>query len=1028
MEEIVQEIKRLHAGNGACASQATTHLQRWQQSSACTWEIITQLIQYPDELVAFFGANTAVQKAQLGGGCNGEQLLQRIVSLNGAPNGAPIRRQLCTAYADLAIYGHASLHTGVQTLKDDALLDLLSAFPEEARNQKVLVPHDTRLQFIQTLLSNQREVFDVLATKNNPRKVLEAAELWLSLPCPSTFAAKEAGTKFTSDVFRKRIHEHPVIRLACENMLNANVESAVQLLSSLLQLTNEVNAQTVDAIRLAWEATANLAQQISPPLDPDAWNPYSQNYAEGEEMVRRMSYVSKLLSEWGTLFYRGLGKAKVDIPPKRDHFPDPMDGTPSMTDCDADVNVNGIGTEMVTGNGNGLDFDETLTQRLGRLEETPCGFESPEWHQRIGDVALHWMTIRHTDLARGGFDFWREVLATNNQDNKIYERELVPWLEKFMKKCVLACRFPVEPEKQQNFDVGEFVRLRDSCTNTITEVANILPTEWIIELIGNEIPNMMKWNDLDAGVFILTGVAPRARAGKDKVIPKMINLLPTFAYPSHGIPAILLRASAGRLVLYTAGYLAGERAELITTLQFVLTTLLPSLLDIPDADMDLRQYAEAICVDALKVVTYSAREQILGVVPPDLGGGEKFWPELVEQLLKLAKNSNFHIEVRIQLCFVLGQVISSLPDLALMEQTILNYVNQMEPSPNMASPGGGKTPAEMKLYLASLTSLCTIDQKTVMSDQITSQTHPIVRIWEHCWNNIQKYTVVAVRHDYEDWLLQLCASLQYAFGYCRHAITTSPFFAASLRMLGEAAEAKPHNCYYTFLRATMGIFAPVGDPALDNLLVESLGMYTVPVARQLESNFSPDVVANCYEMLGDSLRWSNLANGALRSQWLPLVFDPALTALETNHDLSTHEKALSAMLGFFCSFVRWSTEGPDIVQLSKPLWEGRIGRVVGICVDLLGRCSENPYTGTVCAVAEVIRPLLNGSMEFETKSCLKQSFQKLPEPLTKSLMEAHRAVDILCVEKCDARRFIKQLQDMVCEFHGQVKRSLASSA
>ena len=35
-------------------------------------------------------------------------MLQRIVSLNGSL--APvIRRQLCTAYADLAVYGHASL-------------------------------------------------------------------------------------------------------------------------------------------------------------------------------------------------------------------------------------------------------------------------------------------------------------------------------------------------------------------------------------------------------------------------------------------------------------------------------------------------------------------------------------------------------------------------------------------------------------------------------------------------------------------------------------------------------------------------------------------------------------------------------------------------------------------------------------------------------------------------------------------------------------------------------------------------------
>eukprot|EP00397_Hematodinium_sp_SG-2012_P007283 GEMP01007325.1.p1 GENE.GEMP01007325.1~~GEMP01007325.1.p1 ORF type:complete len:961 (+),score=211.75 GEMP01007325.1:157-3039(+) len=948
---VVMEIRRLY--EGAHAAEATAHLQQWQQSSACTWEAITQLIQYPDELVAFFGANTAVTKAQLGGGCNGEQILDRIIQINGA-SGAAIRRQLCTAYADLAMYGHASLQVGVQRLSDDGLLELLVAFPEEARNVKVLVSHDARLRFISMLLSNQAEVFDVIATKGNVSKVLSAADQWLNIPSPAVLAARDSGAKFTAEIFRKQFYEHPLIRLACENMLTQNAEQATGVLSSLLALTNEYSPVTVDAIRVAWEATAALAQKLSPNVDPDGWLPYDPNDPNREEIIVRLTHISRLISEWGCLWYRGLAQ-------------------PS------------------------------------------------EWHTRIGDVALHWMTLRHCDIARGGLDFWYSVLATHSQDNKVFDQELAPWLENFVKKCLVAVRFPREPEKHDDFEIEMFVRIRDQCSSILTEAANVISPQWIIQVVGDQVTPQGAWNDLDASVFVLTGVAPRAHAGKDAVIPELIRLIPNFSYPSTGLAAILLRVASARLILYTAGYLASEREPLIISLDFLLTNLLPSLPAIEVDNKDLKQYAEALCADAIKVVSFTARMQILGLVPADLGGGETFWPAVVTQIMNLIVNTAFNVEVRGQLCVALGQLLISLPDLEEMEQALIAFVGRLEPPADIPKPADGKTPPELKVYLSAFTSMSTFEQRSMMADQTS---HPVLRIWERSWNNLEKYAIMAVQNDYEDWLEQLCMSLTFVFGHSRSYVTQNSFFTASLTMLGKAAAAKPLNCYYSLLKSTMGIFAPIGDPQLDVTLVEFLGMYAVPVARQLQNNFPPDVVANCYEMLGDSLRWSNLANGALKAEWLPDVFDPAIAVLEQNNELSTHEKALSSILRFFCSFIRWSTEGPEIVQLSKPLWEGgRVPKMVNICVELMRRSSENPSCSTVPAVADVLRPLLNGSMEFETKSCLKQALMALPPPLAKSSIDAHRLVDVFSMEKVDARRFGKQVFDTVCEFHGALKRA-----
>ena len=99
----------------------------------------------------------------------------------------------------------------------------------------------------------------------------------------------------------------------------------------------------------------------------------------------------------------------------------------------------------------------------------------------------------------------------------------------------------------------------------------MLPVSWVIHLVGEKIQTLDTWNDLDAAVFILTGVAPRAPAGQDNVIPRLIAYIPQFPYPAAGLPALLLRISAGRLILYTAGYLSFKPEALVPTLKFLLS-------------------------------------------------------------------------------------------------------------------------------------------------------------------------------------------------------------------------------------------------------------------------------------------------------------------------------------------------------------------------------------------------------------------------------------------------------------------------
>ena len=195
-------------------------------------------------------------------------------------------------------------------------------------------------------------------------------------------------------------------------------------------------------------------------------------------------------------------------------------------------------------------------------------------------------------------------------------------------------------------------------------------------------------------------------------------------------------------------------------------------------------------------------------------------------------------------------------------------------------------------------------------------------------------------------------------------------------------------------------------------------------------------------MLGDALRWSNLANGALKSQWLQEVFDSGLFILDqagrcvNGYDIVVYESALTAVLRFFCSFLRWASEGPQWVELATELWDTcstnigasnnnqqRLTTLITALVQLLVRCAENPRASTIGGVAEVLRPMLIGPKEFEAKTLLRDRLAQLPPPFSKNPMESSRIIQELSINKTDQRRFHKHLYDLVEEFHGALKRA-----
>lgn len=142
MSDVIAQIHRLHAPSGPhAAREATQWLMSWANIAA--WEPLLALLDVAgDPLVEFFASNLIAQKAQSGREATPQTALQIMEAVKKASRGGKtvVVRQLCVAYADLSLYGHATLQMAVQELQADfypVMLEMLKIFPEEVRSAKV---------------------------------------------------------------------------------------------------------------------------------------------------------------------------------------------------------------------------------------------------------------------------------------------------------------------------------------------------------------------------------------------------------------------------------------------------------------------------------------------------------------------------------------------------------------------------------------------------------------------------------------------------------------------------------------------------------------------------------------------------------------------------------------------------------------------------------------------------------------------------------------------------------------------------
>lgn len=1067
--QVVSHIHGLHRDFANTAAHSAW-LQRFQEASEA-WSVVHELLMNSnEEVVQYFASHTMVVKLQAGhlpttnGSCRQELMRYLAQFWQGPP---AVRKQLVVALVDYALWQSPAedsrwLTEAVQQLEAlPCLLEFLSVIPEEAANRKVVVEAQRRSTFANSMLLHTSTVMEALwkasqTSDANAVAALRACARWLQLQHanPVLRGQKRAASStggggsgpFSADLVKQGVLlEHALVQRAAQilsNISSVHIElcrAAADVLSEVKSLTNETTPQARAVQMLVVQAVVAASRQLLPMTQSslEVW------MAPDSELAQRSAILGRLVSELGPPFTR------LVLADGRER---------SAAGCSAPSDMSGALNDLA-------------------------------------EVALHFCALRHNDLAKCGLDFWYQALSQHlgaaAEEEDPYDEEptqrapewpqprnpeleaqrraeertfLSPHIQNMVKAHWRAVRYPAEPEREDNFEWDDFVRFRELCSINITEACVVVTPAWIIEYVGTLLEEIcarspIAWQDIDACVFMLTGVASRAPAGQDKVIPRLIELLPQLPYPVDGFKALLLRCAASRLILFTSGYLALHPEPCKRILQFLTMQHLPAIPSLPQVqDPDAKKYCEALACDAMKMVMTAARK---GIVAAD---GGTLWREVITAVIRLIADGRFNVDCRAQLVFGIGQVLSVLDDWGELEQMLGLFVAKMqEPlAPILdalpAEPLGaaavkrtqdGKAPLELKLYIAAVSSVYNIPARSDLLNR--PDHHPVLAVVEKHFPTIER---VCIHHtQYEELMEQVCLAFSYILGYAREYAPASPVFVPMMKLMAKCCEQHPQPFYMGLVRSVVGFFAVTGSEQLDAVLVDLTGLFVAPIARRLADTtgaqlvLPPPLNAASYEMLAETLRHWNLALLAFRSaQWLTETLDSTIEALprlaEANQAI--HEKTVCAMLRFIRNVLLWADPethkgdpAPELRELlgqaqaiasERPLPRGvALPRLVTAAARLLAAAAPHgPSRGDVVpVVAEVLRAMFAGPFDYAVSAQLPAALRALPAPLSLALSdpELQRLIQQLKMEKGDSRRFVRTVIGLAEKFAVSIKRA-----
>ena len=955
-QELASQVKTMHSQPGQ-ARHITQLLEKFQLSQQSLQVVALLLMQGTEpETVLHFAAQTVVLKVQSGTLDTSAELESSLFALlakyGSTPQMSAVLRTLTVAYVDYVLTSYSvfgsNLLSRLSALPPLAQLSVLATLPEEARNPRVFVRGSLRGSLTSLLVKDHSET------------ALKAIDgCGLSIESLSALRAWLRAMRFSEEIRKLRgfgdryssaglglVGSLGIFRsiLAAFHSPGTPVNAAEacgSVMSEALLLTSDTK-KDLEFVLLITESVAALCTALRGAFPIGTENFIAEKSRNDWDLIMRSKLACRMLAEVANTHFFGIVLAFVDTQSGKDNKLD-------------------------------ISYLPKMTNVLQAMMES----------------ALYFVGVRHGEISTVALDFFFHLLSSfqgssdpSDEDDELFADEgvssmmlaglrggrfgrraesseistvpiLQPYFERLLPTLLVALCYPSDPDSDDAFDAEGFVAFRETCAQILSDSCAIVEPGWVIERIGQTLdaciggsgsgismygpPIQAPWQRVEACIHILTAVDPKAAAGQDRVIPMVLNLLPRLVYPDRGTPGLLLRASAGRIVTYTAGYLKYQTDLNLALLSFFSTSLIPGLSAVAwkkqTGEMDLMAFAQVACCQGVRAALHAGKSVLASVEP------EKF-SVLFNGLSGIVVDERVDLDARVAIIQGLGILLAELRDwyqvrMGLKQLTdktgeIARQLTNTFTPPSNANANG---PAGIKIFFASLQAVTVLShhgqQRSGYDFDIEDSSssagspepgepgppHPVLSVLEDQWTLVEA-VCRTYGCAYEDVAQQACTTFVQIFSNARSFAAGSNIL---LLVLGSAAQSflvRPTSSWMHLVKAFVTQFGELTrvHVQLVRVLSELCETFVKHATMLLTRNTGlraltfdeAKMVAETFAVLSEVLRYVDLVSTVVKnSQWLKPTVGVAIACLTDAEIDAQTLPAVAALLHFSERLMTW---------------------------------------------------------------------------------------------------------------------------
>lgn len=943
--EISNHVKLFHANPSAERARSAI-LEKFQHTKQAL-QVSLHILQNDtdSDYVSSFAAHTIVQKVQSGTVAASMEfassLLSMISKFGSSTKHASITKMLCQGYVDYVLLNYSevngsSLSMQVSHLPAHCVVVIFTLLPEEARSPKLFPKGAKRGELYNLVIADHSSAaIEAIQKAGVSRESLQGLKTWIRVQ------------RFSSDVRMRRtwgdtyscvnvVRVLPNLSLFRQSLAAlhnpaiplATAELCSEIVAEALRLTNDPGEEFEFIVSLG-ETICELGKALTGAMPIGTEKFLAEQSSQDTQLVGRIRLFCVLQSEFALVHY---------IP---------------------------LLLKLLVGDESGAaQIAQTLRTRAQTVISS------------MSESALHFVQIRHHEIALQALDFWYNLLsallgATDIEDDEdelfVASDEappvggttfsgarsmhlarrfigdddvdevspvIAPFFKRLLPALVQAMCFPVNPDMDVNFDPELFTQFREMCGTVLCEACEVVEPLWMIQMIGETLGTLLAnhsfatWHNVEACIQVLTAVAPRLPAGGDPVIPMMLENIPRLAYPETGQPAVLMRGAVGRLVLYTSVYLATRTQLCSQIVLFFCSQVLP-FLSAQRANIEVLNSAQSACAQAVKMSLHSARRALVAMSPESVNA-------LLDSAFSSALDERLSLDSRLQIVRGVGSVLSELGSWRLIHQSLSGFAlragqqaqNQLAQFTSVPNNPNAMGPASVKVYISLLSAITALPDDPAVSqgdsvetDKRLARSHPVLCVLAEQWTLVESICQT-VGCQYADIAQVMATSFVQIFAHTRSFASHSVAFLPALRTAAQCFLTRPISDWMHMVRSFVSMFGEYTrvDTALVETLCQLSETFVKHSAEILTTNTEmraltfdeARMVGETFEVLSEVLRFVDLASIELKQVWFRPI---AIVAVQTLYDSPVDAQtlpAITALLRFTERLVTWIDPPPVI--------------------------------------------------------------------------------------------------------------------